>query len=110
MLGLGPDRKILRDRVQCRLCIAGAHAARPRYSCGLWPAQERDREALGARAHGIACDGDDRLGLDLSTSQRREAVFLFEFSISCVKFRSARGYFEIDLQRTNFYCRQWASD
>src|SRR5215510_3415551 len=79
MLGLGPDRKILRDRVQCRLCIAGAHAARSRYSRGLRPAQERDREALGARAHGIACDGDDGLGLDLSTSRRREADFCLNF-------------------------------
>src|SRR5215510_13210515 len=69
MLGLGPDRKILRDRVQCRLCIAGAHAARPRYSRGLRPAQERDREALGARAHGVACDGDDGLGSPMSISR-----------------------------------------
>ena len=61
MLGLGPDREILRDRVQRRLCLAGAHAARPRHPRRLRPAQERDREALRPRAAGAARHGDDGL-------------------------------------------------
>ena len=48
MLGLGPDREVLRDRVQRRLRLAGAHAARPRHSRRLRAAQERDRK-LSAR-------------------------------------------------------------
>src|SRR5262249_54403920 len=80
MLGLGPDRKILRDRVQCGLCVAGAHAARPRYSRGLRPAQKRDREALGTRAHGVACDGDDGLGVKMSISRVVGRLLLVPFA------------------------------
>ena len=61
MLGLGADREILRGRVQRRLCLAGAHPARPRHSRRLRPAQERDREAVRARAPGAARHGDDGL-------------------------------------------------
>src|SRR5712691_83140 len=61
MLRLGPDRAVLRDHLQRRLFVAGAHAARARHSRRLRPAQERDRETLRARAHGAARDGDDGL-------------------------------------------------
>ena len=43
------------------LRLAGAHAARPRHSRRLRPAQERDGEAVRARAHGAARHGDDGL-------------------------------------------------
>ena len=61
MLGLGADREVLAGRVRRRLCLAGAHAARPRHSGRLRPAQERDRETFRARAHGVARHGDDGL-------------------------------------------------
>ena len=61
MLRLGADREILRIHLQRRLFVAGAHAARARHPRRLRPAQERDREALRARAHGAARDGDDGL-------------------------------------------------
>ncbi len=61
VLGLGSDRKILRDHFQCRLRLAGAHAARARHSRRLRSAQERNREALRARAPRAAGDGHDRL-------------------------------------------------
>ena len=61
MFRLGPDRKILRCGVRCRLCVAGTHAARPRYSRRLRPAQEHNRKALRPRAPGAARDGDDGL-------------------------------------------------
>ena len=49
MLGLGADRALLRHRLQRRLCEPGAHAARPRHSRRLRPAEERDREAARPR-------------------------------------------------------------
>ena len=55
------NRELLRDRFQCRLCVAGAHAARARYPGGLRPAQERDREAFRPRAARAARHGDDGL-------------------------------------------------
>ena len=55
------DREILRDRVQRRLRLAGAHPARARHPGRLRPAQERDREALRARAPGASRHGDDGL-------------------------------------------------
>src|ERR1044071_4931836 len=64
MLGLGADRKVLRDYLQRRLRIAGAHTARARYSRGVRPAQEREREADGARAPGAARDGDDGVSME----------------------------------------------
>ena len=53
--------KFSAGRVRRRLRLAGAHAARPRHSRRLRPAQERDRETLRARAHGAARHGDDGL-------------------------------------------------
>src|ERR1043165_3545031 len=64
MLRLGADRKILRVHLQRRLFVAGAHAARARHPRRLRPAQERNREALRARAHGAARHGDDGLSMD----------------------------------------------
>src|SRR5262249_24196096 len=61
MLRLGPDREILRSRFRRRLCFAGAHAAWPRHSGRLRPAQKRDRKTLGARAPGASGHGDDGL-------------------------------------------------
>ena len=61
MLGLGADREILAGGVRRRLCLAGAHAARARHPRRLRPAQERNRKALRARAHGAARHGDDGL-------------------------------------------------
>ena len=57
VLGLGANREVFAGRVRCRLRLAGAHAARARYSGSLRPAQERDRKTLGARTHGVACHG-----------------------------------------------------
>ncbi len=61
MLGLGSDREILGIYLQCRLLLAGAHAARSRHSRRLRPAEVRDREIVSARAAGAARDGDDGL-------------------------------------------------
>ena len=58
----GNGSKIFRDRLRCRLFVAGTHAARPRYPCRLRPAQECDRKALRPRASDFARHGDDRLG------------------------------------------------
>src|SRR5436190_18700324 len=64
MLRLGENRDILRVHLQRRLLYAGADAARARHPGGLRSAQERYREALRARAHGAARDGDDGLRMD----------------------------------------------
>src|SRR3954468_4328713 len=64
MLRLGADREVLRIHLQRRLLVAGAHAARARHPRRLRAAEERDGEALRARAHGAACDGDDGLSMD----------------------------------------------
>src|SRR5712671_3002868 len=74
MLGLGADREILRDHLQCRLCLAGAHAARARHPRRLRPAQERDREALRPRAPGAARHGDDGLRSSLPGLTRQSIV------------------------------------
>ena len=62
--------KFFAGRVRCRLCLAGPHAARTRHPGRLRPAQERDRKTFGARTHGAACHGDDRL---TSTGQLPDA-------------------------------------
>src|SRR6266540_5135237 len=64
MRRLGADRKVLRADLQRRLFVAGAHAARARHPGRLRPAQERDRKTFGARAHGAARHGDDRLAME----------------------------------------------
>ena len=61
--------KVLRIHLQRRLLLAGAHAARPRHSGGLRPAEVGDRETVGARAPGAARDGDD--GLAMTRELRR---------------------------------------
>ena len=53
--------KFSEHRLQRRLCLAGAHAARPRHPRRLRPAQERDRKALRPRAPRAARHGDDGL-------------------------------------------------
>src|SRR3569832_1362460 len=58
MLGLGPDREVLRIHLQRRLFLAGAHPARPRHPRRLRPAQVGDRKALGPRAPGATRHGD----------------------------------------------------
>src|SRR5262249_56753705 len=63
-------RKVLRDRIQRRLCLAGAHAARARHPRRLRPAQEREREIVGARAARAARHGDDRLRLQRQSLTR----------------------------------------
>src|ERR1700679_2086615 len=64
MLGLAADREILRIHLQRRLFVAGAYAARPRHPGRLWPAEVGDRKIVGARAAGVARDGDDGLICD----------------------------------------------
>ena len=78
--------------VRCRLCLAGAHAARPRHLGRLRPAQERDRKAFGARAHGAARHGDDGLR---STGSRLRSVN---------KIRAIRVKFADGISRQNPYC------
>src|SRR6476646_3572968 len=63
MLGLGSDREVFRDRIQRRLRIAGAHAARPRHPRRVRAAQERNRKAQRPRANGAARHGDDGLAM-----------------------------------------------
>ena len=83
MLGLGADREVLRSGVQRRLCLAGAHAARARHSRRLRPAQERDREAVGARAHGAACHGDDGLKATVNYLSRL-GIIILGYIAACV--------------------------
>ena len=51
MLGLGDDRALFGNRLQCRLREPGAHAEGPRHPRRLRPAEERERETQGARPH-----------------------------------------------------------
>src|SRR5690242_17200616 len=61
MFGLESDREILRIHFQRRIFLAGSHAARPRYSGRLRPAQVRNRKTVGPRTSGASRHGDDGL-------------------------------------------------
>ena len=69
MFGLGDDRALLRHRLQRRLRQPRAHAARPRYSGGLRPAQERDGEAARQGADDAGGEPGGRAGLSALTNK-----------------------------------------
>src|SRR3981189_3495586 len=81
MLGLGPDREILRIHLQRRLFLAGPHAPRTRHSRRLRPVEVRNRKIVGARAPGAACDGHD--GLTMALIGRLIVIF-FGFLAACL--------------------------
>src|SRR6516164_4889260 len=99
MLGLGPHRGLLRDRVQRRLCLAHSHAARTRHPCRLRSAEERDRET--ARPRPADARERHRRGGNVREPRMRSSVRLGEkifesepFFIGILKLQKTRSYSE----------------
>src|SRR5262245_56029705 len=81
VLGLGPDRALLRDRLPRRLCLAGADAARTRHPRRLRPAQERDGKALRPRpADAGRAGGAERAGRGCRVSPLLRWFLLIPFA------------------------------
>ena len=78
-----------------RLCLAGAHAARPRHPRRLRPAQERDRKALRPRAPGVARHGDDGLTPRMAVIVRILVVFL-AYVLACLGRRDRVHHWHAD--------------
>ena len=66
MLRLGADREIRRDREPRGLCVAGAHAARPRHHGRLRPAEKRKHQGTRQRAAFLGSGMRDQYAGDVS--------------------------------------------